>query len=231
MGTNCGIDKDWCTVRNIMNMEQFDLTFTPRKKFKETYRIRTNRLKDWDYTSEGMYFITICTKGKVRWFGEIEKGIMKYSDIGLIVKEEWSKNEEVRKNISLDAFIVMPNHIHGIIHVKERISKPVGNESNSFVETPRRGVSTTDEKNLAESKKRPLNWHKNSIGSIINQFKSISTKQIRKIDPDFHWQSRFHDRLIRSKAELQNVQKYIRESVANWEKDSEFAHSVQPASV
>ncbi|OGJ56198.1 hypothetical protein A3D88_01240 [Candidatus Peribacteria bacterium RIFCSPHIGHO2_02_FULL_52_16] len=196
-------------------MEQFDLTFTPRKKFKETYRIRTNRLKHWDYTSEGMYFITICTKGKVQWFGEIEDGKMFLSPVGKIAQQFFQDIPKHFSNATVVDFIVMPNHIHGLIHIKDR----------SFVETCESRVSTNPIRG------RPT-LRSHSISSMMNQFKSVCTKHIRNLGhKDFHWQSRFHDRLIRSKAELQNVQKYIRENVAHWEEDSEFAHSVQPASV
>ncbi|HNT30472.1 MAG TPA: hypothetical protein PKL83_05975 [bacterium] len=91
--------------------------------YKDTYRINTTRLRGWDYSQSGYYpssslrtgFVTICTKNKVDYFGDIVDGKMCLSDIGKIVQVEWLNTENVRNNIALDEFVIMPDHLHGIL--------------------------------------------------------------------------------------------------------------------
>lgn len=89
---------------------------------------------NWDYTSSGYYYVTLCTKDRWPFFGEIVGGQMILSPIGKIVDEEWRRTPSVRSNVSLDEWVIMPNHLHGIIVIEEK---------SIIVETPRRGVSTT----------------------------------------------------------------------------------------
>ncbi|MFZ2154065.1 MAG: transposase [Candidatus Moraniibacteriota bacterium] len=155
-------------------------------KFKEKYKIKSARLKGYDYSQNGMYFITICTKNREEFFGEIKNGEMALNEIGKIVKEEWLQTSIIHPNILLDEWIIMPNHIHGIIEIKN-------------VETPRWGVS---------------------LGSIINQIKSICTKKIWKSGySDFAWQSRFYDHIIRNDESLNKIREYIRINPQKWEED------------
>lgn len=155
-------------------------------KFKNKYKINSARLKEYDYAQPGMYFVTICTNDRKEFFGEIINGEMKLNEMGEIVKEEWLQTAIIRPNIFLDEWVIMPNHIHGIIEIKN-------------VETPRWGVS---------------------LGSIINQIKSICTKKIWKSGyVDFAWQSRFYDHIIRNDESLNKIREYIRINPQRWEED------------
>ena len=88
-------------------------------KFKNKYRIPSARLQNWDYGSPGLYFITICTKDRIHYFGEIENDEMVLYELGLIVNAEWEKTLEIRPdmNLELGEFITMPNHFHAIIMI------------------------------------------------------------------------------------------------------------------
>ncbi len=88
-------------------------------KFQNKYRIKTSRLSYWDYSNSGMYFVTICTKNFINYFGEVSNGSVMLSPIGNIVNKEWRNTEQIRNNIQLDKFIIMPNHVHGIIRIVE----------------------------------------------------------------------------------------------------------------
>lgn len=168
-------------------------------KFKSRYRIDSARLHSWDYSSPGWYFVTICTKNKDRFFGDVIRGEMCLSDSGRIIAEEWMKTEIIRSNIRLDKWIVMPNHIHGILVIVERMDN---------VETPLRGVSTI------------LKWKSGTLGAIINQFKSISTKRIRRAGTTtFAWQPRFYDHIIRNEDSLSQIRTYIQNNPQKWEND------------
>ena len=85
--------------------------------YQNKYRISSARLKSWDYSSEGMYFVTICTQNREHYFGEVVDGKMKLSILGQVANDEWYKTPHLRldMNLELGAFVVMPNHIHGII--------------------------------------------------------------------------------------------------------------------
>ena len=179
--------------------------------FKNKYRVESARLKGYDYSLPGQYFVTICTKGMVEWFGEIVDGVVKRNETGNIVAEEWQKTQEVRKNVLLDEWIIMPNHVHGIICITE---SSVETPHRDDVETPHRDVSTMQ------------NWKPNSLGSIINQFKSIATKRIRKIQPDFAWQPRFYDRIIRDERGLVAVREYIHNNPIRWEEDRKHPNKI-----
>ena len=84
-------------------------------KFKGKYRIPSTRLQNWDYRWNGYYFVTICTENKEEYFGEIKDGKMHLSPIGIIADVLWHEIKNHAKNVELDEFIVMPNHIHGIL--------------------------------------------------------------------------------------------------------------------
>lgn len=84
--------------------------------FRNRFRISSTRLPGWDYSRGGTYCVTICTLGRVCWFGEVVEGEMVLSDLGKIVAEEWVEMARRRRYLNLDAWVVMPNHLHGILH-------------------------------------------------------------------------------------------------------------------
>ena len=91
------------------------------EKFKNKYRIETTRLKGWDYGKNGYYFVTICTKDRIPYFGDVINGMVQLSEIGKIAFDELQKTPEIRKdmNVTLGEFVIMPNHIHCIIIIGE----------------------------------------------------------------------------------------------------------------
>ncbi|MDP2691490.1 MAG: hypothetical protein Q8O95_03765 [bacterium] len=239
-------------------------------RFRGKYRIESTRLKHYDYSSDGAYFITICAKNMEHFFGEIRDGEMRLSEMGKIVAHEWEQTEIIRNYIILDEWVVMPNHFHAIVIINKPITTPTRTTPYMYttttnmpptgrlapVETPRRGVSTiyrgvstpyttrrgvitnggafsnTDtDKNMdyttvtnttVSPYKNPNHkpqWKPGCLGAIINQFKSKCTKLIRTIYPDFSWQSRFHDRIIRDENALNHIREYIRNNPMNWEND------------
>lgn len=137
-----------------------------------------------------------------KFFGKIFKGEVVLSEAGTIVNEEWLNNAVMRNNVILDEYVVMPNHFHGIIALEKF-------DVQSNMETTHRVVSTKESKTLKPD----------SIGSIIGQFKSICTKRITIINHSFRWQGRFHDRIIRSERELNNIRAYIHYNPQKWSKD------------
>ena len=167
------------------------------------HRRRSIRLKKWDYSSDGWYFVTICTKNMECVFGEIKNGIMGLSDIGCITNEQWVKTAKLRQNVRLDEFVVIPNHVHGIII----INKPP-------VET-RHGASLHG---WNENKFGPL--PPNSLQSIINHYKGAVKRWCNKNGyKNFQWQSRFYDHIIRNEKSLKYIREYIYYNPHKWESD------------
>jgi REP element-mobilizing transposase RayT len=89
--------------------------------YKNKYRVESARLKNWDYSSDGRYFITICTVDHVRFFGTIANGIMLLSEMGKIADQFWREIPNHFPMVRLDAFVIMPNHVHGIIIIDNKI--------------------------------------------------------------------------------------------------------------
>jgi putative transposase len=182
--------------------------------YKDKYRISSTRLEGWRYR-EGRFYVTICTKGKYPWFGKIEDRTMVLSEVGSIVHDCWNHIPQIRSNVQLGEYVIMPNHFHGILILFPQddglLCTPV--------ETPQWGVSTT----VQHHPKYHPEWMSGCLGSIINQFKGVCTKRIRnEIDCDFMWQPKYHDHLIRDENELQAIRTYIINNPRNWRDDQNF---------
>ena len=224
--------------------------------------------------------MTICTYNRQSWFGRIEHDIMILNELGQIVVEKWLKISRIYPGIRLDEFILMPNHLHGIIVINHQVGDlfwGINNFLRYKVETPhqsdvgmadsgygqnrprlredfkrgvsalgkeetphlgnamgndcqcnqnlssganasRGGVSTIIETHV-DNPHHQAEWKAGSLGVIINQFKSTSTKQIRRINSKFYWQERFYDRIIRNEEGLFNARQYIVANPSRWERD------------
>lgn len=122
-------------------------------KFADKFKLKSSRLINWDYSTPGYYFITICTLNHNNFFGKIIDNKMIYSKRGEMTKSELLKTFEIRKNIKLYEWIIMPNHVHILMEIKYRID--------SNLETPRRDVSTKI-KNISINNLKP-NLHNPEI--------------------------------------------------------------------
>ncbi len=173
--------------------------------FKNRYRVASARLPGWDYAANAYYFVTICTRDRATTLGHIEDCHVILSPAGEIANDEWQKTSDVRPDVRVDAYVMMPNHIHGILIIDRNRALTPGQPS---VETPRRGVSTS---RLASG----------SLGAIVGQFKSVCTKRIRATGvTDFGWQPRFYDHIIRDGDSFYRIRQYIIDNPLKWESDS-----------
>ena len=174
------------------------------EKFQNKYRIPSARLQNWDYGSNAMYFVTICTQNRECYFGDVVDGEMHLSEIGKIVEEEWLKTFEMRPDMCLqmDEYAVMPNHFHAIIVIGE-------NQYNVQRKDAMHCVSTNN-KFAPQSK---------NLAAIMRGFKSGVTVNARRIDADFAWQARFHDHIIRNDDSFQRIRNYISENPVKWSND------------
>lgn len=169
------------------------------------------RLKGHDYGEPGNYFVTICTKDRKHYFGEILDYKIQLSKIGEVVFNEWMNTQNIRQDVKIGEFVIMPNHIHGIISIVENVGIGCANPpSNS-------------EENSKESILNPKPIHKfgpqsNNLFLIIGGFKGAVTK---KLGRDSIWQSRFYDHIIRNQESHNKIYDYIKNNPYNWQFDIE----------
>lgn len=154
----------------------------------------------WLEYNEGLYFVTVCTKNREHFFGNIINGEMTLSPIGEFLFNELANENTHHPNVKVLTFVVMPNHFHIIV------------ELNS--DTARR-VPTIEDRILQKIGKVPLPLLSSYIGSV----KSAVSRFAHTINPNFAWQSRYHDHAIRGVADLNNISLYIENNVKNWDKD------------
>ena len=174
--------------------------------YHNKYRVETTRLKGWDYTSDGYYFVTICTHNREHLFGHIQHGQMVLNPYGQIVENGWNDLPNHYPNIRLDAFCVMPNHIHGIIV----IDNGTMDERPGMVETGLKPVSTNT------SSKR------HGLFEMVRALKTFSARRINELRGTVGqpvWQSRFHDHIIRNDTALQQIRQYISNNPQTWDND------------
>ncbi|MDD5567618.1 MAG: transposase [Candidatus Omnitrophica bacterium] len=165
---------------------------------------KPNRLKGYDYSQNGYYFVTICTYGRQEWFGKISNGDMELNTNGCIVSACWNDLPNHYRNVELDEFIVMPNHVHGIIGINN-----VGNGLKPF--------PTTDQ--LIPSKTK-----NHGLSEIIRGLKTFSSRRINgtiESGNKFHWQKSFYDHIIRNELSLNRIREYIVNNPRNWNEDEE----------
>ena len=166
------------------------------------HKRRSIRLKGYDYLQQGMYFVTVCTHDKKCNLGKVINDEMQLNKYGHIVEEEWFKTTDIRNNVELDSYVIMPNHFHGIVIINCR------------------GVLQYAPTNTIGKFQSPSQ----TIGSIIRGFKSTVTKQInilRKTPGTPYWQRNYYEHIIRNEKELNKIREYIQNNPLKWHLDRE----------
>ncbi|MBK7097629.1 MAG: transposase [Sphingobacteriales bacterium] len=218
------------------------------EKFAGKYRIESNRLKGWDYAGNGYYFITLVTQNRECILGEIKNGQMILSDFGKIVQSQWLKSFEIRQELFLDEYIIMPNHLHAIVVLQKMDDKNTNDLGNVVVVVEAHGRAPLQQPNpqqpnpqqpKSETQPNPhspqpphLIRKPKSISSFMAGFKSgVNSKIDDYIDdnklviPKYNrhnhfFQPNYHDHIIRNRDEYLRIKKYIINNPKNWEGDS-----------
>ena len=167
------------------------------KQFPNRKKIR---LRDYDYTKPGYYFVTINRNKNIQNVSKIINGKIELNESGKIIDMVWHDLPKHYPNCKLDEYIIMPNHVHGIIKLIDC----------------REWFTTIPDKNVKTSKTN------HGLPEIIRGFKTFSSKTINekiKPVPKFRWQKSYYDRIIRNERELDNVRRYIKNNPLNWEND------------
>ena len=160
------------------------------------------RLRSHDYSAPGAYFVTVCVNDRLCLFGEVADGAVRLNAFGVIAHDEWFNTAIIRPYVQLNAdeFLVMPDHIHGIIHIEPDVG------------AQRRCAPTTAPPSVRDV--TPC-----SLGAIVRAFKSITTRRIkalRRTPGDAVWQRNYHDRVVRDEDELNRILLYISGNPARW---------------
>jgi REP element-mobilizing transposase RayT len=192
------------------------------------------RLKNWDYSSSGFYFITICTHDHTSYFGKIINNNIELNQIGKIAFQDWINIPNHFQNIILDEFIIMPNHVHGILiinninmcrnapwRVHSNNDLTIHSNNNKIIHPINNFTNNNFNINKNAPRRVPTGIEPlipNSISSIINHFKGNITKFCKNNNLNFKWQPKFHDRVIRSEKEYYIRRQYIKNNPKNWGK-------------
>ena len=179
--------------------------FDPQKHHR-----RSIRLKDYDYSQPGAYFVTMVTWHRECLFGEIINREIKLSRYGEIVQKWWQEIPIHFRNVETGAFAIMPDHVHGIILIGER--KDTVSVSKDMIYAPTHGVETTP-------RQMP------TLGQIVAYFKYQSTKEMNLVantgTVTKFWQRNYYEHIIRDETDLQNKTDYIEANPLLWEKDNQ----------
>lgn len=188
------------------------MTYNPDK-----YHRCSIRLKDYDYSQAGAYFITICSYNKECVFGNVINGQMVLNEHGKVVEREWLRTTQIRTDMELDEFVIMPNHMHGIFVI---IESPVGAHSRAPLQIQHGRVST---------QRKPR-----SLSSFLAGFKSAVTRQINELRGMPYaplWQRNYYEHVIRNENDLSEIREYILNNPLKWDLDSENPNNMGTQSI
>lgn len=204
-----------------------------KQKYHNKYRVPSARAEWHDYNG-GAYFITICTKNREHFFGEIEKGEMVLSRIGEYADKNISEITQHNCYAEIPLWIVMPDHIHMVVIIDETKTshekRVIDNGVETFHETSQYSnqlmtqysnkIMTTEtfQETSLQGGNRMLHatQMQSWLSVVIRQFKQSVTRFARTTQPDFAWQERYYDRIIRNQCEMNRIAKYIEDNVAKW---------------
>ena len=187
-------------------------------KFKGKYRIKSNRMPGWDYAGNGYYFITIVTQNRECNLGEINNGNMVLSDWGKIVENEFLKSFEIRNELFLDEYIIMPNHLHAIVILKKNKTDDNGENESIGLNVETHGRASLHR--LPKSISSFLAGYKSAVNTKIDDYIDEHNMDIPKYNRNNHFfQPNYHDRVIRDKNEYWRIKNYIKQNPNNWDND------------
>jgi REP element-mobilizing transposase RayT len=172
----------------------------------DTHHRRSIRLRGYNYAQAGLYFVTVCAQGRVCLFGDVIDAEMRLNEFGHIAAEEWARTADIRPNVTVEAFVVMPNHVHGIVAIDDG-------------DAP--GTGTLQRAPTTERFGKPTS---NSIPTIVRLFKSATTKRINALRgmPGVPvWQRNYYEHIVRDEDSLHRIRQYISENPARWADDAE----------
>jgi len=186
---------------------------------------KSPRASWWDYSSPGVYFVTICTKDRAHLFGEIQDGKMHYSHSGIIANIIWYEIKNHCPTVELDEFVVMPNHIHGMININPPLDLDMNSDlivvgtGADIVGTGHALSLPNDVLSLQSNIPNPAEKKSPNLSTIIGSYKSAVTKHCNRLGLPSGWQSRFYDVIVKSENDYERIKNYIINNPNNWKND------------
>ena len=172
---------------------------------------KTPRVPFFEY-EEGVYFVTVCTRNKIHYFGKIADGCMKLSAVGQFLDNQINNASQYFPEVEVPLYVIMPNHIHLIVCIKSRRDMPSACGLNVM-------SADTRNPNPYERPNETCQRHVPTLSRYINSLKGAVTKYSKIINTEFGWQSRYHDHVIRGKHDGSRIAEYIENNVARWGDD------------
>lgn len=177
---------------------------------------KPNRLQGYDYSSDNLYFVTSCVHDMICCFGEISAPRMVLNDYGKIAEKQWYWLGEQYPYIILHAFVVMPNHIHGIIEINRgqivRTGRDLSIQQNDL---SLQGNIPIKIKSLSEL----MGAYKTTVSKQIHLLDGIRTDRSRPVRTEFAWHRSFHEHIIRNEKSFEKISDYIANNTINWKQD------------
>ena len=217
----------------------------------QVHHRRSIRLKGYDYSQAGAYFITLCTHNREHLFGEVVGGNMILNEYGKVASNEWFKTPEIRPHVALDVFVIMPNHLHGIIIINGRgeshspnNADPSNTDNIGELHSPNNadpsntdnigelhlpGLDLPGNTNQSHSINKgecdsPLRSPSNTIGAMVRGYKSAVTKKINLLRPGgVIWQRNYYEHVIRNEQAYQTISEYIMNNPLKWQEDKFYS--------
>lgn len=182
------------------------------------HRCRSIRLKDFDYARAGACFVTVCVRNKECLLGEIIHGELAMTTLGTVVQSIWDDLPHYYLNIDVDAFTIMPNHVHGIIILGEDITRSAG-----------AGPRACPSEHRQKGQPRGAAPTKMSLPDVVHRFKSLTTTRYRQAvaehisrpSPGRLWQRNYYEHVIRNENKLNRIRQYVVDNPLKWELDPE----------
>lgn len=180
---------------------------------------KTPRAKWHDYNG-AEYFVTICTKNREHYFGEIHDGQMQLTVVGEWLKMQIENTETIRGgDVSIPLYVIMPNHVHLIVYIRDTICRDALNASVRNTLNASVNNQTNNNEDARSASLQRFGPQSKNLGSIIRGIKSSVTKFARQNGIPFMWQSRYHDHIIRNQDEKNKIGIYIEQNPLRWEYD------------
>ena len=203
------------------------------KDNSKKHQRKSIRLSEYDYSFPNWYYITICTHERRILFGNIKNGKMILNKLGNIVEDEWIKTKELRKNVDLDYYTIMPNHLHGIIIIEQSIEDVGATRRIEPTDLQSRGelnLPTTDNSGRIQYAPTKNNFKSpsHSLGAIVRGFKSSVTKKLRELSGNSDlkiWQRNYYEHIIRNEQSFNEIAEYIVNNPIKWAEDKLYVES------
>jgi putative transposase len=200
---------------------------------REKHHRRSIRLKGYDYSRPGAYFVTMVSHLRECLFGYVADDRVVLNTFGEIVADEWQRSGDIRKNMEFDVVVVMPNHVHGIVHivncrgdrpVTSSTKHPLASDMCDEPDVPTRPIKQPFANGRDDRLVVPTGPAKRSLPSFVSGFKSAVTKRInelRQMPGVPVWQRNYYEHIIRDEVSLNRIREYIANNPLQWDSDPE----------